>query len=129
MAEFVYKIISSQYPQGVSILPFIKPGGLKWQRNDLDSEDAGRTMDGTMHRDRVAEKTRWDNECIPLTTAQANLLLNLIRPVFITVQITDPQDGLVTRQFYSNNAPATVMRIQEDGTALWEGISFPLIEK
>lgn len=126
---FVFKIITSGHPEGVSILPFLKPGGLKWQRNDLDSDEAGRTMDGVMHRDRVAEKTRWDCDCRPLNTDEANLLLNLIRPVFITVMVTDPQDGLVIRTFYSNNAPASVMRIQPDGTALWDGISFPLIER
>lgn len=120
---FVFEI------NGVDVLPYVKSGGLKWQRNDVESSSAGRTMDATMHRERVAEKARWDVTCMPLTTYQANTLLNLIRPEFVNVTITDPQDGLVTRTFYSNNVPATVMKLQEDGSALWEGIEFPLIER
>lgn len=119
---FVFEI------NGSNVLPYIKAGGLKYQRNDLDSSNSGRTMDGTMHRDRVAIKGRWDCECRPLTTEQVNTLFNLIKPVYVQVKITDPMDGTTTKTFYSNNVPATVMRIQKDGTALWEGITFPLIE-
>ena len=41
---------------GTDILPYVAYQGLKWQRNDLDSEGAGRTLDGIMHRARVSSK-------------------------------------------------------------------------
>lgn len=114
---------------GVNCLPFLDDEGFLWGRNDIDSEQSGRTMDGQMHRGRVAIKRRLDLTCKPLTTAQTTQLLNLIRPEFVEVEYTDPMDGLIYATMYSNNVPATIMTINEDGTALWKGIKFPLIEK
>lgn len=114
---------------GVDILPFITQKGIKWQRNDLDGENAGRTMDGIMHRSRVASKIRLDITCIPLKSEDAKTILNLIYPEYVTVEYTDPMYGLVTKTMYSNNNPATFMALHSDGTEYWEGISFPLIER
>ena len=111
---------------GVDMLPFIKQKGIKWTRNDLDGPDAGRTMDGTMHRERVTSKVRLDITCIPLTSDQAAVVLNAIYPEYITVEYTDPMYGLITRTMYSNNNPATYI---DTSTDLWEGIAFPLIER
>lgn len=114
---------------GVNILPFIAQKGIKWQRNDLDGENAGRTMDGIMHRSRVASKIRLDITCIPLKSEDAKTVLNLIYPEYVSVEYTDPMYGLVTKTMYSNNNPATFMALHSDGTEYWEGISFPLIER
>lgn len=114
---------------GVDCLPYVDDGGLSWSRNDIDSDKAGRTMDGTMHRGRVAMKRRLDINCKPLTTQETMVLLNLIRPEFVEVEYTDPMDGLIYATMYSNNIPATVMTIDNDGNAVWKGIKFPLIEQ
>lgn len=114
---------------GVNILPFVDDEGFTWGRNDIDSDEAGRTMDGTMHRGRIAIKKRLDITCRPLTTAESNTLLNLIRPEFVEVEFTDPMDGLIYATMYSNNVPATVMVINDDGTEVWKGIKFPLIQQ
>ena len=114
---------------GVDILPFIAQKGIKWQRNDLDGENAGRTMDGIMHRSRVTTKIRLDITCLPLKSADAKTLLNLIYPEYVTVEYTDPMYGPVKKTMYSNNTPATHMCIHSDGTEYWEGITFPLIER
>lgn len=111
---------------GVDILPFVAAKGIKWQRNDLDGENAGRTMDGLMHRSRVASKIRLDITCIPLSSADAKTVLNAIYPEYVTVEYLDPMYGLVKKTMYSNNTPATYMNTTTDK---WEGISFPLIER
>lgn len=114
---------------GVNILPYVAYNdGIKWQRSDLDSPDAGRTLDGIMHRGRVASKIRLDIKCRPLKSSEAAVVLNAIYPEYVTVQYTDPQLGLVTKTMYSNNNPASHMLLQEDGTEWWKDISFPLIE-
>ena len=69
----------------VDILPYVAENGIKWQRNDLDGENAGRTMDGTMHRSRVATKVRLDITCMPLKTEDAMKILNAIFPEYVTV--------------------------------------------
>ena len=113
---------------GVNMLPYVAHQGFKWQRNDIESEDAGRFLDGTLVRDRVATKIRLDITCRPLKTNEAMIVLQAVYPEEVTVRYTDPQYGLVTRTMYSNNNPASHMLVQEDGTEWWNGITFPLIE-
>jgi len=115
---------------GTNVVPYIAQGGIKWQREDVDGPNAGRGLDGTLIRDRVATKRRLDVTCKPLTLAEASTVLNLIEPEWITVVYTDPMAGEnLTKQMYSNNIPATFALIQSDGTEMWSGITFPLVEK
>lgn len=111
---------------GVDITPFVLQKGIKWQRNDLDGKNAGRTMDGTMHRDRITSKVRLDVSCLPLSTEDARTVLNAIYPEYVTVEYLDPMGGMTTKEMYSNNNPATYI---DTATDLWEGITFPLIER
>ena len=111
---------------GVDILPFISQKGIKWQRNDLDGENAGRTLDGMMHRDRVTTKIRLDITCLPLKSEDAKTILELIYSEYVNVEYVDPMFGHVTKDMYSNNIPATYTNTKTD---MWEGITFPLIER
>lgn len=111
---------------GIDITPYIEQKGIKWQRNDLDGPNAGRTMDGTMHRGRVASKVRLDITCLPLKTEDAQVVLNAIYPEYVEVEYTDPMYGLSHKTMYSNSNPATYVDTETD---LWEGITFPLIER
>lgn len=114
---------------GVDFTSYIELGGFKWQLNDLDSSDTGRTLDGTMHRGRITSKVRLDITCMPLSSAKLKKLLNAIYPEFVEVQYLDPMLGEVTKTMYSNNRPATCIIEYEEGEALWNSISFPLIER
>ena len=114
---------------GVDMLPYVAHQGIKWQRNDLDSSTAGRTLDGVLHRGRIATKIRLDITCRPLKSTEASVVLNAIYPEFVQVEYTDPMYGVVTKTMYANNNPATHMLLQEDGTEWWNGITFPLVEK
>ena len=115
---------------GVNILPYIEENGIKWQRNDVESPDAGRALNATMYRGRVAVKVRLDISCRPLISREARIVLRAIHPEYVTVQYEDPLQGtVVSKQMYSNNVPATCATVYPDGTAVWEDISFPLIER
>lgn len=115
---------------GVNIIPYTKYQGFKWQRADVDSSEAGRTMDGTLHRGRVATKIRLDVECRPLKTEEARTVLSAILPEWVQVTYTDPMEGMeVTRTMYSNNNPASFCTKQANGEEWWNGITFPLIEQ
>ncbi len=115
---------------GVNMVPYIAFQGLKWQRNDVDAADTGRTLDGEMQRNRVATKVRLDITCRPLLGSEASTVLSAIMPVFVTVQYYDPQVGsVVTKTMYSNNNPASFLIKRENGQEYWDGITFPLIEK
>lgn len=114
---------------GVDVLPYIAYKGIKWTRNDIDSENAGRTLDGTMNRGRVCMKVKLEVTCRPLSSDEAHTILNLIEPEYVTVSYIDPQLGDRTVQFYSNNVPATFCILKPDGTGWWDEISFPLVER
>ena len=114
----------------VDMIPYVAhDDGFKWSRNDIDSPDAGRTLDGLMHRGRVATKIRLDIKCRPLTATELNTVLNAIQPEYVTVTYSDPLLGNVTKTMYSNNNPATHALWKPDGTEWWSGITFPLVER
>lgn len=112
----------------VDITEYIAFGGLKWSRNDVDSPDTGRTLDGIMHRGRVSTKIRLDITCHPLKANELAIVLNLILPEYIYVRYDDPMYGNVVKLMYSNNNPASYCILKPDGTEYWSDITFPLIE-
>lgn len=111
---------------GTDMLPFIAQKGIKWANNDIDGANAGRTMDGTMHRDRITSKVRLDITCLPLSSEDAATVLTTIAEEYVEVEYVDPMQGHVFKTMYSNNLPATYI---DTVTDLWEGITFPLIER
>lgn len=115
---------------GIDFVPYVAHSeGFKWQRYDVDSPNTGRTLDGLMHRGRVATKIRLDIKCRPLRADELSIVLNAILPEYVNVTYDDPMYGLVTKIMYANNNPAVHAEIYPDGTELWDGISFPLVER
>ena len=113
----------------IDLLPYIAEDGIRWTRFDVEAPDTGRTLDGRMHRGRVAIKTRLDISCRPLKTNEAMTVLRAIEPEFVTVRYSDPVDGTTTKTMYSNNIPVTCSAVLDNGQALWTGLTFPLIER
>lgn len=114
---------------GVDFMPFIAKQGVKWQRNDIDASNSGRTMDGQMQRGRVATKIRMDITCRPLTAEEARLVLTTILPEYVSVDYYDPMSGYRSGiSMYSNNNPASFL-IEKPDDDWWGGITFPLIER
>ena len=116
---------------GVDITPYIAFEGLKYSTFDLDSEEAGRTMDGMMRRTRVATKVRWDVPTKHLRTTELAFLMRLLSDEWVTLKASDPLFGLRSGRFYSNNNSISMKitsTVSED-EELWEGFTFPLIEQ
>ena len=115
---------------GVDISPYIEAGGYSYTLNDLEASDSGRTMDGTMHRARISQKVKLDITCRSMRTAEISAVLTAINPAFVEATYLDPKEGgMRTATFYSNNKPATCLVQNEEGEELWNGISFPLVER
>lgn len=113
----------------VDIRPYIKHGGVKWTRSDIDGPNAGRDMSGEMIRDYVATKIRFDISCRPLTQNELATVLSLIKPTTLFVTYTDLETNTVkTGSFYSNNFSTSIVLTQKNGTEYWDGLTFPLIE-
>lgn len=114
---------------GTDILKYVAYDGLKYTRSDLDGPNAGRTLDGIMHRDRIASKIRWDVTCKLLNEQDLAAVLTLIEPEFVRVEYTDLQtQKVVEKVMYSNNVP-TSLSFAYEGGSWWTDLTFPLIEK
>lgn len=116
---------------GVDVTPYIAFKGLKYTTSDLDSDEAGRTLDGNLRRSRVATKVRWDVPCRPLRTSELTTLMQLLRPEWVQLRASDPVFGLRTGTFYSNNNSISMVITSKESEdeELWEGLTFPLIER
>lgn len=113
----------------VDITPWIAWQGLTFSRNDVDAPDAGRTMDGTMHRGRVASKEKMEVKTVQLTRAQSSRLQTLLFPESIQVRVTPyPRTNSAhVMKMYSNNVKTTYVIHRANGEDL-QSLSFPLIE-
>lgn len=114
---------------GKDFTSYIASDGFSWQRNDVDGENAGRTQDAFMHRDRIAIKMKLNIKTKDLPGGMLRQILKAIKPQYVTVTYDDPEDGRRTASFYSNNAQASCSVVYENGEELWSGISFPLVER
>lgn len=116
---------------GTDITKYMSFEGLKYTTFDLDSDETTRTLDGNLRRSRVATKVRWDVPCKPLTTSEVAELFQLLKPEWVSVRASDPLFGLRTGTFYSNNnsiAMKITSKVSET-EELWDGLTFPLIER
>ena len=115
----------------VDILPFIQDEGLQIEENDIDAEGSGRYLDGEMERRVVARKDKHTVKCRPLTTANANTVLQaLSASEFVTVYTNvHPKNGTVLKSMYNSARTAAVLVLDESGNAMWDNIAFTLIEK
>ena len=113
----------------VDITPWIAWQGLTFSRNDIDSWNAGRSMDGLMHRGRIAIKEKMNVQTVQLTRAQSARLQTLLLPETIQVRVTPyPRtNGAYTMNMYSNNVKTTYVIHRANGEDL-QSLSFPLIE-
>lgn len=116
---------------GTDITPYIHFEGLKYTTFDLDSEETTRTLNGNLRRSRIATKVRWDVPCKRLRTKEVETLMQLLKPEWVQLRASDPVFGLRVGTFYSNNnsisMKITSKTSEED--ELWEGLTFPLIER
>lgn len=118
---------------GVDLTPYMKFGGLKFKRNDIDGPNAGRGLTGDLIRDRVATKLRWDFTTHLMSMSDANTLLSLLMPEWLTLQTNYNEDGaLRTYTVYTNNieTPFLMYRNINGNLQEWVGeFSVPIIEK
>lgn len=119
------------YPNGtyVPIESLIGFGGVKYTRNDIDGANAGRGLNGTMIRDRVATKGKWE---ISLTSAvkstDAQIVLSLVQPETFYIKTDMPTGSLAIYHCYTNNIPIQFCMKRPDGTDYYTGVSIPTVE-
>lgn len=114
--------------ESVNFTSFIRAGEFTWEKNDIDGSDAGRTLDGVMHRHRVASKRKLSFSCKRMTTEQFQSLCAALSPEYVQVTYLDPELGMVTKTFYSSQVSSVTWGVI-NGTTYWDKAQFSLVER
>lgn len=124
---------------GSSTLPAVHWQNASWSLEDIDSSNAGRNQNGTLMRDRVAVKIKWNLEIIPTNHKQMAAILKAMSAQSFSFTYPDPRkdpdssDGaLTTGTFHVGSRSASPWKINaNDGNgnvSMWGYLTFNLIE-
>lgn len=119
---------------GSSSHPIKCPSVFQVEIEDISSSDAGRTEDGTMHKNRLVDKNgnpvqarSISLEWHYLTTAEVSAILTAFNPEYINVRYLDPLvGGYTTKEFYVGNRPVPMYNCARDR---WTNLSFNIITR
>lgn len=111
---------------GVNCIP---PSALAWSKNDISGENAGRTADLIMHKERLGSKRKLALTWNGVTDAQVSSILNMFDPEYVQVTYHDAQsNSRQTRTFYTGDMNAQ-MYSWAYGKHLYKSLSFNIIEQ
>ena len=111
-----------------NIIQYIAEGGLTFDTEDIDAPDAGRTLDGKMHRARVATKLKIFIRFRPLTGAQLTIIRNLVTAQTFTVKFYDPGGNQVSKTMYKGKDTYDAQFIYDSATGLYINFEMHFIE-
>ncbi len=113
----------------VDITKYIAYQGITFSFNAVEAPDAGRTLDGIMHRGMVAVKEKIEIKTVPLTRAQTALIHGLLLPETIEVRVNPypNTNASKTMTMYANNFKTSYIIHRENGEDI-QSITFPLVE-
>ena len=112
----------------VDITNYIAFNGITYTRNDVDGPNAGRALDGTMIRDRVATKAKWEISLLgAIDSVIAYTIMELVYPETFFVRTDFPTGSKKQYYCYSNNIPVTYA-LRRDLDELWQGVKIPIVE-
>lgn len=109
------------------------PSAMTWSVQDISSPDAGRTLDGVMHKERLAvggqkRKLKLEWNMVKFGT-ESSTLLQAFTPEYIEVRYPDPQEGaVVTKTFYTGDKELQ-FKTWWDGKQLFTNLGFSIIEQ
>lgn len=115
-------------------VPIKAPSAITWSVQDVSTPDAGRTLDGVMHKERLplpgGQKRKLKLEwAVVRFGTESRSILQAFTPEYISVTYPDPQEGdLVTKTFYTGDKE-TQFKTWWTGSQLMTSLSFAIIEQ
>lgn len=105
------------------------PSEFTWGLQDISSENAGRTMDTTMHKNRVGQKVTLGLSWSMVNPSESSSIVNAFNPEYVDVTYFDPlANDTVTKTFYTGDKSAPV-QIWTANKKYYNKISFNIIER
>lgn len=102
---------------------------MKISIQDISSPDAGRTLDGVMHKDVVVSKRTIDLTFNGKRPDEVSSILKLFEPVYVDISFHDPREGkVITKTFYTGDINAEP-KIWTVNNKIYSSISFSVIER
>ena len=89
--------------------PIKTPQSATWGLQDISSEDSGRTNDGLMHNNVVAQKRKLTVKWGPMVWAEAAIITRYCKNKGSQIALTYPDimaGGMLTKQFYTGDCTA-----------------------
>lgn len=84
------------------------PSKYDWKLSDVSDADAGRTEDGLMHKNRIAQKVHLELEWANIKDSVAQTILTAFQPEYISVQYFDYKSmSFLTKTFYVGDRQVT----------------------
>lgn len=110
-------------------LPEIAHDGATFSIQDIDSSNSGRNAYGSMIRDRVAVKVKWQLSFPPMSQEKLSALLKAVSSESFQFTYPDPtsSSGVITKNCYVGDRTAPLYSLI-DGVMLWKNVSFGIIE-
>lgn len=103
------------------------PSAFGWSLQDISAADSGRTEDGLMHKNRIAQKEKIQLSWNAPDNPKAAQILQLFQPEYFDLTYRSPlANAIVTKKFYRGDANAATYWWRDNG--LFETISFDVIE-
>lgn len=113
----------------VDYITYVEMSGIVWSCDDLDSDESGRTLDGLMHRYRVAQKRKVTINLKPMKTEDFAALSIAIAAEYVTATILDPKIGAQTTFTFYNSSISSATIFDDGVDCWWSGGTFSLIEQ
>ena len=102
--------------------------GITWTRENTNDEDAGRTVDGTMHPNVTSHQRKLEIKMTAMPFSVARQLEQDLQGHDDGVKVFYPDihDGMCTRLFYNTSVKSAVSQFTPDGIIV-NNLSFTLI--
>ena len=113
----------------VEIAPFIEE--IKWSENDLDSPNAGRTLDGKMQRGKITDKRKAEIKLLPVSASVANSILKVLRKQYFycDTDLVPSDEGQLIMEMYNSTRSGGLLIVTTDGVIKHRDVSFNIIER
>jgi hypothetical protein len=119
---FLLKIDGTEIP--------VYPSTFSVDINDIDDgETSIRTADGTLNRDRIAQKRQIEMSFGIIKSSDLTDLMMMINDIFFEFYYFDPLDGTyATKTFYCSKKSAGIALVNST-EMLWDGLKLTLTER
>lgn len=106
------------------------PASCQFEYETMDGENAGRTLDGTMHRDVICTKISIKLEWNSISVSEMSRLLTALDSPLFTVRYFNPQQGeFKTGIFYCGNRSVPIYSFVNGQIKYNSGFSVNLIQQ